>query len=137
MPVGDGILAGRSRYLAEAERLLALVRMGDSGEPTLCLIDELLSGTNAVERLAASRAILDVLADRGLLVVAATHDLELTQSLDDRYESYFFADDFSRDDLRFDYRLRPRAVTTRNATRRLERLGYPKEIIARAQGDRQ
>jgi len=135
MRVGDDILAGRSRYLAEAERLLALVQKADSGEPTLCLIDELLSGTNAVERLAASRAILDYLADRGLLVVAATHDRELTQSLRDRYESYFFADDFSRDDLRFDYRLRPGVVTTRNAIRLLERLGYPKEIIARARED--
>ena len=137
MRVGDDILAGRSHYLAEAERLLALIRKGDSGEPTLCLIDELLSGTNAAERLAASRAILDYLADRGLLVVAATHDLDLTESLRDRYESYFFADDFSRDDLRFDYRLRPGVVTTRNAVRLLERLGYPKEIIARAREDRQ
>jgi hypothetical protein len=137
MRVGDDILAGRSRYLAEAERLLALVRKGDVGEPALCLIDELLSGTNAAERLAASRAILDYLAGRGLLVVAATHDLELTESLRDRYDSYFFADDVSRDDLRFDYRLRPGVAETRNAIRLLERLGYPSTIVARARGDGQ
>ena len=43
---------------AEAERLLTLVRESDAtGDPrTLCLVDELLSGTNAVERLAASTA---------------------------------------------------------------------------------
>jgi hypothetical protein len=134
MRVGDDVLAGKSRYLAEAERLLTLVRRAASGEPTLCLVDELLSGTNASERLAASRAILDHLAARGLLVVAATHDLELTDSLKERYDSYFFAADFSRDDLHFDYRLQPGVATTRNAIRLLERLGYPRAIIDQARG---
>jgi hypothetical protein len=137
MRLRDDILAGRSRYLAEAERLLELVRKADSSEPTLCLIDELLSGTNAAERLAASRAILDYLSSSGLLVVAATHDLELTECLGERYDSYFFADDFARDDLRFDHQLRPGVATTRNAIRLLERLGYPKAIIAHARGVQQ
>jgi hypothetical protein len=137
MRLRDDILAGRSRYLAEAERLLVLVRQADSAEPTLCLIDELLSGTNTDERLAASRAILAYLAGRGLLVVAATHDLELTEYLGGRYDSYFFADDFSRDDLRFDHRLRPGVAKTRNAIRLLERLGYPETIIALARGKEQ
>jgi hypothetical protein len=136
MRVGDDILEGRSRYLAEAERLLALVWQADRGEATLCLIDELLSGTNASERLAVSRAILDYLADRGLLVVAATHDLELTGALRERYDTYYFGDELTGDDMRFDYRLRPGVATTRNAVRLLERLGYPAAIVARAREPR-
>jgi DNA mismatch repair ATPase MutS len=137
MRVRDDILEGRSRYLAEAERLLALVRRADRSEATLCLIDELLSGTNASERLAASRAILDYLADRGLLVVAATHDLELTEALRERYDTYYFGDKLTGDDMRFDYRLRPGVATTRNAVRLLERLGYPAAIVAQAREPRQ
>jgi hypothetical protein len=136
MRVGDNILEGKSRYLAEAERLLALVRDADHGPSTLCLIDELLSGTNVTERLAASRAILDYLARHGVLVVAATHDIELTESLRGRYDSYFFADELERDDMRFDYRLRPGVATTRNAVRLLERLGYPEAIVAQARQSR-
>ncbi len=132
MRVGDALVEGKSRYLAEAERLLALVRQADSGTPTLCLVDELLSGTNASERLAASQAILSHLVQRGTLVLAATHDLELTEHLAGRYDSCFFADDFARDDLRFDHRLRQGVATTRNAIRLLERLGYPEEIVRQA-----
>ncbi len=134
MRVGDDVATGKSRYLAEAERLLTIVRLTASDTPTLCLVDELLSGTNAVERLAASRAILDFLASHGLLVVAATHDLELTEYLAERFDSVHFADDFRRNDLAFDHRLRRGVATTRNAIHLLERLGYPEEIVSRARG---
>jgi DNA mismatch repair ATPase MutS len=136
MRVGDDILEGKSRYLAEAERLLTLVREAELRPPTLCLIDELLSGTNVSERLAASRAILDYLARHGTLVVAATHDVELIESLRGQYDSYYFADELDREDMRFDYRLRPGVATTRNAVRLLERLGYPDTIVAQARQDR-
>jgi DNA mismatch repair ATPase MutS len=132
MRVGDALLEGKSRYLAEAERLLVLVRLADAGRPSLCLIDELLSGTNTTERLAASRAILDHLARHGMLVLAATHDLELTEHLASHCDGYYLSDDSARDDLRFDYRLQRGVATTRNAIQLLERLGYPDEVLADA-----
>jgi DNA mismatch repair ATPase MutS len=135
MRVSDDILEGKSRYMAEAERLLALVREAGDRPTALCLIDELLSGTNVAERLAASRAILDYLARQDMLVVVATHDIELTHALRTLYDSYFFGDELGRDDLRFEYRLRRGVATTRNAVRLLERLGYPEAIVARARGE--
>ena len=39
---------------------------------SLCLIDELLSGTNYLERLAASRAILEYLSRKNALTIKAT-----------------------------------------------------------------
>lgn len=130
MRVADALLDGKSRYLAEAERLLVLVRRSDSGAPTLCLVDELLSGTNAGERLAASRAILGYLVRRQTLVLAATHDLELADRLASCYESYFFQDDFARNNA--DHRLRAGLAPAGNAIDLLERLGYPQEIVAEA-----
>ena len=106
MRATDDVARGRSRYLAEAERLHTLVREAGAEPATLCLIDELLSGTGAAERLAASAAILEHLGRAGALVVAATHDLELAQQLQGTYDSYNFADDFTEDDVRFDHRIR-------------------------------
>jgi len=134
MRVGDDVLAGKSRYLAEAERLLTLVRQSDSGSPALLLIDELLSGTNVAERVAASRAILDHLARRNPLVVVATHDQELASHLRGRYDAVFFADGLTRGDLRFDHRLQAGVAVTGNALRLLEHLGYPEEILSEARG---
>jgi hypothetical protein len=132
MRVADDVVRGKSRYLAEAERLLALVRQAGTTPRALCLIDELLSGTNAAERLAASAAILSYLERAGSLVVAATHDLELAHHLRDSYDAYFFADDFSADDVRFDHRIHAGLATTRNAIQLLERLGFPPQLVASA-----
>jgi hypothetical protein len=133
MRAADDVTRGKSHYLAEAERLHTLVRLVGS-EPTLCLIDELLSGTNAVERLAASAAILEYLSQAGALVVAATHDLELAEQLRDAYDAYNFADDFADRGLQFDHRIRVGLATTRNAIELLERLGYPRQLVERARG---
>jgi len=133
MRAADDVTRGKSHYLAEAERLHTLVRLVGSG-PTLCLIDELLSGTNAVERLAASAAILEHLAESGALVVAATHDLELAEQLVGVFDAYSFADDFAGCDLRFDHRIRAGLATRRNAIQLLEHLGYPQELVDRARG---
>ena len=56
----------------EAERLLALVNAtGDPTVSSLCLIDEVLSGTNYIERIAAAEAILSYLAAKNALVIVA------------------------------------------------------------------
>jgi DNA mismatch repair ATPase MutS len=131
MRAADDVTRGKSHYLAEAQRLHALVQLGAS-QPTLCLIDELLSGTNAAERLAASAAILEHLVESGALVLAVTHDLELAEQLGRSFETYCFADDFAGHDLRFDHVLRPGIGTGRNAILLLEHLGYPQSLLDRA-----
>lgn len=54
----DNIMKGKSFYFTEAERLLKLINTVKGEFPALCIIDELLSGTNSVERLAAAEGIL-------------------------------------------------------------------------------
>lgn len=132
MRASDDVVSGKSRYLAEAERLRAVVEQAEDGGPTLCLIDELLSGTNASERLAASEAILEHLRAAGALVVAATHDLELAAQLQGSFDTYNFANDFAGDDLRFDHRIRLGPARNRNAIELLARLGYPPRLVERA-----
>lgn len=129
----DSLEEGKSLYYMEAERLLALVNAtGDPALPSLCLIDEVLSGTNYIERIAAAEAILSYLAGRNALVIVATHDLDLAQKLKDNYRCYHFTDRVGREGLYFDYILKEGLATTRNAIKLLEHMGYPKEIVEAA-----
>ena len=61
----------------------------DNKKHVLGFVDEVLRGTNTTERIAASSAILRNLSEKGVLVFAATHDLELTSILDDIYDNYW------------------------------------------------
>ena len=56
----------------------------------LCFVDEVLRGTNTVERIAASAQILKSLAKEGVICFAATHDIELTHLLENCYDNYHF-----------------------------------------------
>ncbi len=136
----DSLLEGKSFYYQEAERLLKLIQAAagkDLQAPALCIIDELLSGTNYTERFAASQAILSYLAHKNARVLAATHDLDLAEKLQGLYRCYHFTDQVGREGLRFDFKLKEGISSTRNAIKLLEYLQYPAEIIdkARSQGD--
>jgi DNA mismatch repair ATPase MutS len=130
--VADDILRGESFYWAEAERLLQLIRSLEAGAPTLCLIDEMLAGTNSAERIAASVEILDFICRKGGLVVGATHELEVASQLQNRLDFYSFADALGAKGLDFEYRIRRGPSEARNALRLLRELGFPEDIVAGA-----
>ncbi len=45
--IADSLLEGKSKFLAEVERLRETVRAADGQRPVLFLIDEILGGTNS------------------------------------------------------------------------------------------
>jgi hypothetical protein len=66
----DSLLGGHSLYVAElrrAHQLLSAMR----ARPMVCLIDEIFRGTNHEEAVAAAAAVLDELAQHGLVVVSS------------------------------------------------------------------
>ncbi len=128
----DDVVAGKSFYYVEAERILRTIQSLSDKIPTLCIIDELLSGTNSAERVKASEAIIRYLVTQNALVIVATHDLELVERLDGSCDLYHFTDTADATGLRFDYLLKPGVATTHNAITLLRYLGYPKEIVNRA-----
>lgn len=128
----DELVEGKSFFLREAEVLLAIIRAVESGVLCLCLVDELLIGTNSAERISASIEILKYLSDRGSIVVVSSHDLEIARLLQDRYDNYHFSDYYDDEGLRFDYVLKRGICTTRNALNLLDYVGYPKQIVEQA-----
>jgi len=125
----DNILASESHYLVEAKRLLDILAAARDMRPALVIIDEILSGTNSEERIAASISILRHLAGLNCLVVAATHDRAIAADLGGIYGTAHFTHKVEEEGLQFDYTLREGIVEAGNAIKLLRLLGYPQEIM--------
>lgn len=69
------------------KRIMDLISEG-AELPVLCFVDEVLRGTNTVERIAASTEILKTMAEGNCICFAATHDIELTHLLEAVYQNY-------------------------------------------------
>lgn len=133
MALKDDLAGGESYYIVEIKALKRILDAAKGGKkPVLCFVDEVLRGTNTVERIAASTQILKSLSGSGILCFAATHDIELTGLLSGEFENYHFEGDVRDGDVYFNYKLWPGKATTRNAIKLLELMGYDSEITARA-----
>ncbi len=101
--------------------------------PILCFVDEVLRGTNTVERIAASTQILKSLSRKNCLCFAATHDIELTHLLEGPYVNYHFSEEIAEDDIFFSYKIMEGRATTRNAIKLLGIMGYEPGILREAE----
>lgn len=133
----DDLAAGKSYYQVEADGVVAMLHDAAASEPTLFLLDELLRGTNTIERLAAGEAVLRALlaAHGGAsphAVIVATHDGELVTMLADRYAPFHFRETIGPDGLRFDYHRHEGPASTRTAIALLEATGAPAGVVAAA-----
>lgn len=133
MALSDDLLAGESYYVAETQAIKRVLDACDEqGAPVLCTIDEVLRGTNTLERIAASSTILDELSKKRCLCLAATHDLELTDLLKDRFSLFHFEEQIEDKEMYFDYKLKEGKATSRNAINLLSILGFDEELVNRA-----
>jgi DNA mismatch repair ATPase MutS len=148
MALRDSLQEGESYFIVEIKSLRRILNAAgdihteESGldspdseqvpNPVLCCIDEVLRGTNTVERIAASAEILRCFASTKTMCFAATHDLELTGILEDVYDNYHFSEEIEDGDVRFSYRILPGPSTSCNAIALLNALGYDKAIVEQA-----
>lgn len=128
MALKDNLYKGESYYIAEIKALKRVMEPVEEAE-ILCFVDEVLRGTNTVERIAASTQVLKEFRKKGILCFAATHDIELTYLLEGEYGNYHFQEQVLDGEIVFDYLLYEGRSTSRNAIQLLEILGYDKEII--------
>ena len=134
MALRDNIQGSESYFIVEIKSLKCILdASGNESAPVMCFVDEVLRGTNTVERIAASSQILKNLAERGVTCYAATHDIELTTLLEKYYANYHFKEEVKDNDVIFNYRLYEGKATSRNAIRLLGILGYNEEIISAAE----
>lgn len=132
MAVKDNIVNGESYFIAEIKSIKKILDKLEKKVPCLCLIDEILKGTNTNERIAASTAIMSYIKDKNYLCIIATHDRELPGLLKGGYRNYHFREDVTEKGVEFDYKIHEGIASTTNAIKLLEVLGYDHVIIKEA-----
>lgn len=132
MALRDDLERGESYFIVEIRSLKRILDETEKEGCLLCIIDEVLRGTNTIERIGASSRILAGLDREHVLPFAATHDIELSYILEDLYENYHFEEEVKEHEVVFNYLLKKGRVTTRNAIRLLEMTGYPENLSEEA-----
>ncbi len=134
MSLRDDLTGGDSYYMVEIKSIKRILdqAMRKDTKPVICFVDEVLRGTNTVERIAASTQIMRMLSKEHTLCFAATHDVELTRLLEDVYDNYHFEEKIEEEDIFFPYLLRKGPAVSRNAIALLKMLGYDRSIIEEA-----
>lgn len=131
MALKDNLFEGESYFMVEIRSLNRILNE-DKEIIVFGVIDEILRGTNTIERIAASATVLKELAQQNALILGATHDIELTQILNGIYENKHFQEQFENDDIVFDYKVKEGPSTSRNAIKLLELHGYADEVVKEA-----
>jgi MutS domain V len=119
----DSLREGKSKFLAEVERLREMLKLSAAG-PALFLVDEILSGTNSPDRRAAAEAVVRTLTDQGAIGAISTHDIALAAIASHCGTNLHMG---SRDGnpLDFDYKLKPGVTTESNALAIARMVGVP------------
>ncbi len=132
MALKDDINSSESYYIVEIKSLKRILDSINNDIPCLCFVDEILRGTNTVERIASSSEVLKSIENDNTICFAATHDVELTYILEDLFDNYHFQETITDDDIKCDYKLHTGRAETRNAIKLLGFMGYDKDLVARA-----
>lgn len=132
MALRDDLSGGESYFIVEIKSLKRILDESQKEEPLLCIVDEVLRGTNTIERIAASSRILKELDRPWVLSFAATHDIELSYILEGVYHNYHFEEEVREKEVVFNYLLQKGRATTRNAIKLLDMLGYEEKIVSDA-----
>lgn len=131
MALTDHLMQGESYFIVEIRSLKRIFdAASEEGPPVLGFVDEVLRGTNTIERIAASAQVLKTLGTKNALLFAATHDIELSQLLEDSFTNMHFEESMEDGDLRFDYKLREGRAVSGNAIALLKKEGFPDEMTS-------
>lgn len=126
MRIRDSLNESTSTFKAELDRLQALLEILNTEAKVYFLIDEMLRGTNSVDKFLGSKAIIERLISQKAVGIIATHDLQIAE-LEEKYPDYIrnfhFDIQVEGEDMKFDYKLKKGECRTFNAQMLLKRIG--------------
>ncbi len=122
----DSLGDNESYFFSELKRLRHMTDALETGAPHFVILDEILKGTNSVDKAEGSKRFLQKLLSLPAKGLIATHDLTLCTVKDMYPEEIMnqrFEVDFSDGELHFDYTLRDGVCENMNASFLLEQMG--------------
>ena len=124
MRTTDDLTHGISYFNAELLRLKQLIDSCQRQSRTLIILDEILKGTNSLDKLNGSRLFLQAVAKLPVSGIIATHDLELSKMSDAfpaRFHNYCFEIELGTA-VTYTYKIIPGVARNQNATFLLEQM---------------
>ena len=128
MSVVDSLLDGKSKFMAEIDRLRQTLEAAEGGKTVLFLVDEIFSGTNSPDRRIAAEAVVRTLVSRGAIGALSTHDIALTEiaaKTELRGMNVHMGSRGAGDPMDFDYRLKQGVTNESNAVAIARMAGVP------------
>ena len=126
MRIRDSLNENTSTFKAELDRLSLLLKVLRKEEKVYFLVDEMLRGTNSVDKYKGSKAVIEkLIAEKGVGIVA-THDLQiahLEKEYPDYVRNFYFDIQVQGQEMQFDYKLKEGECKTFNASLLLRQLG--------------
>ena len=126
MRISDSLKDNTSSFFAELKKLETIIKIVENKEKVFLLLDEILRGTNSTDRHIGSTALIKQLIRNNAVGIVATHDLSLTDMIEDypeNIENYNFNIKINNEDLYFDYLLNKGVCTSLNASILMKKMG--------------
>lgn len=126
MRIADNLEESTSTFYAELKKLKAVIDRVNNNEKIFILLDEILRGTNSLDRHTGSVALVKQLIRHQAAAIIATHDVELAKLKTEFRENilnYHFDVQVNNDELYFDYRLKEGICTSLNASILMKKIG--------------
>ena len=126
MRTTDSLSKDTSYFHAELLRLQQLVNIAQQEDKVFIILDEMLKGTNSMDKLNGSLAFLKRILSYPISGLVATHDLALGELADDFPEHFFnvcFEIVHSGSQITYDYKLHPGISSNMNASILLKQMG--------------
>jgi hypothetical protein len=124
--IRDSLARHESYFYAELQRLKTIVDHVEQNPNTFIVLDEILRGTNSLDKHNGSLGLLEKLIGLNAIVVIATHDLglgELEQKYPKTVKNYCFEVELEGNQLAFDYKIKPGVSQKLNASFLMKKMG--------------
>jgi len=126
MRIKDSLNESTSTFKAELDRLQMLLAAVENESKVFFLIDEMLRGTNSVDKYLGSKAVIEQLIAKKGVGMVATHDLqiaELEKKYPDYVRNFYFDIQVVNGEMLFDYKMKHGECKTFNASLLLKQIG--------------
>jgi DNA mismatch repair ATPase MutS len=131
MRIADNLAENTSTFYAELKKLQSIIEAVNQYEKIFILLDEILRGTNSLDRHTGSKALIKQLIKQNAVAILATHDVELAKEENNHPQNitnYHFDVQVANDELYFDYKLKAGICKSLNASILMRKIGIEMEV---------